>query len=119
MNRHIAAILLTTVGLGACQTGAPGPQQVGSGLRGAALLQEDVARLRADRDARRISYTEWAERTQAAARASVPLSTQEEDALEYRKQLARRVDAGEMTPAQFDRENERALQRLKAQRGRA
>jgi hypothetical protein len=29
------------------------------------------------------------------------------------------VDAGEMTPAQFDRENERALQQLKAQRGRA
>ena len=119
MNRHIAAILLTTVGVGGCQTDTPGPQQAGSGLRGAALLQEDVARLRADRDARRISYTEWAERTQAAARASVPLSQQEEDALDYRKQLARRVDTGEMTPVQFDRENERALQRLKAQRDRA
>ncbi|MCJ2094005.1 hypothetical protein MKK67_16120 [Methylobacterium sp. J-072] len=119
MNHHIATILLITIGLGACQTGGSGPQQAASELRGATLLQEDVARLRADRDARRISYTEWAERTQAAARVSVPLSAQEEDALEYRKQLARRVDAGEMTPAQFDRENERALQRLKAQRGRA
>lgn len=73
-------------------------------------------RLRAERDARHISYTEWAERTQAAARTSVPLSAQEEEALEYRKQLARRVDAGEITPAQFERESQRALQQLKAQR---
>lgn len=119
MNRHIAAILLIGLGLGACQTGASGPPQMAAGPRGAAALQEDVARLKAERDARQISYTEWAERTQAAARASVPLSAQEEEALEYRRQLARRVDAGEMTPAQFDRESERALQRLKAQRGGA
>jgi hypothetical protein len=116
MNRHIAAILLVTIGLGACQTGGSGPQQAAQGLRGSAVLQEDVARLRAERDARRISYTEWAERTQAAARASVPLSAQEEEALEYRKQLARRVDAGEITPAQFERESQRTLQQLKAQR---
>jgi hypothetical protein len=119
MNRPIAAILLVTIGLGACQAGAPGPQQAAQGLRGSAALQEDVLRLRAERDAHRFSYTEWAERTQAAARASVPLSAQEEEALEYRKQLARRVDAGEMTEAQFERENQRALQRLKAQRGGA
>jgi hypothetical protein len=116
MNRNIAAILLVTAGLGACQTGASGPQQTAVALRGSAALQEDVARLRAERDARRISYTEWAERTQAAARASVPLSAQEEEALEYRKQLARRVDAGEITPAQFERESQRTLQQLKAQR---
>ena len=96
-----------------------GSQQATATFRGAAALQQDVARLRAERDAHRISYTEWAERTQAAARASVPLSVQEEEALEYRKQLARRVDAGEMTEAQFERENERALQRLKAQRDKA
>ena len=93
MNRHIAAFLLVTIGLGACQTGAPGSQQAAQGLRGSAALQEDVARLRAERDARRISYSEWAERTQAAARTSVPLSAQEEEALEYRKQLARRVSS--------------------------
>lgn len=116
MNRHITAILLITAGLGACQTGAAGPQQAVPTLRGAAALQQDVARLRAERDAHRISYTEWAERTQAAARASVPLSAQEEEALEYRKQLARRVDAGEITPAQFERESQRTLQQLKAQR---
>jgi hypothetical protein len=116
MNRHIAAILLVTIGLGACQTGGSGPQQAAQGLRGSAALQEDVARLRAERDAHRISYSEWAERTQAAARASVPLSAQEEEALEYRKQLARRVDAGEITPAQFERESQRTLQQLKAQR---
>jgi hypothetical protein len=115
MNRY-TALLLIVLGLGACQTGASGPQQTVAGLRGAAALQEDVARLRAERDARRISYTEWAERTQAVARASVPLSQQEEDALEYRKQLARRVDAGEITPAQFERESQRTLQQLKAQR---
>ena len=57
--------------------------------------------------------------TQAAARASVSLSAQEEEALEYRKQLARRVDAGEITPAQFDRESQRTLRQLKAQRGGA
>lgn len=116
MNRNITAILLITLGLGACQTGASAPQQTSAGLRGAEALHEEVARLRAERDARRISYTEWAERTQAAARASVPLSAQEEDALEYRKQLARRVDAGEITPAQFERESQRTLQQLKAQR---
>jgi hypothetical protein len=119
MNRHIIAILLITVGLGACQTDTAGPQQTTTGLRGTAALQEEVARLRAERDARRISYTEWAERTQAAARASVPLSAQEEEALEYRKQLARRVDAGEITPAQFERESQRALQQFKAQHGGA
>jgi hypothetical protein len=116
MNRHFAAILLVAAGLGACQSGASGPQQAAVTLRGAAALQEDVARLRAERDAHRISYTEWAERTQAAARASVPLSAKEEDALEYRKQLAHRVDAGEITPAQFERESQRTLQQLKAQR---
>jgi hypothetical protein len=116
MNRNIAATLLITVGLAACQTGAPGPQQAAVAPRGAAALQEEVARLKAERDARRISYTEWAERTQAAARASVPLSAQEEEALEYRKQLARRVDAGDITPAQFERESQRTLQQLKAQR---
>jgi hypothetical protein len=46
----------------------------------------------------------------------VPLSAQEEEALEYRKQLARRVNAGEITPAQFERESQRTLQQLKAQR---
>lgn len=116
MNRTITAILLVAAGLGACQTGASGPQQAAVAPRGAAALQEEVVRLKAERDARRISYTEWAERTQAAARASVPLSAQEEDALEYRKQLARRVDTGEITPAQFERESERTLQQLKAQR---
>ena len=116
MNRHIAATLLITVGLGACQTGAPGLQQAAQEGAGSAALQEDVVRLRAERDAHRITYTEWAERTQAAARASVPLSAQEEEALEYRKQLARRVDAGEITPAQFERESQRTLQQLKAQR---
>jgi hypothetical protein len=119
MIRYIAATLLITVGLGACQTGAPEPQQAAQGLRGTAALQEEVTRLRTERDTRRISYTEWAERTQAAARASVPLSAQEEGALEYRKQLARRVDAGETTPAQFERESQRTLQQLKAHRSGA
>ncbi|GJE14530.1 hypothetical protein [Methylobacterium longum] len=116
MNRHITALLLVSAGLGACQTGATAPQQAAVAPRGAAALQEDVARLRAERDAHRISYTEWAERTQAAARASVSLSAQEEEALEYRKQLARRVDTGEITAAQFERESQRTLQQLKAQR---
>lgn len=116
MNRHAAAILMVAIGLGACQTGASGPQQAATGPRGSAALREEVARLKAERDAHRISYTEWAERTQAAARASVPLSPQEEEALEYRKQLARRVDAGEMTEAQFERASQQALQQLKAQR---
>lgn len=116
MNRHAAAILMIAIGLGACQTGASGPQQAATGPRGSEALRVEVARLKAERDAHRISYTEWAERTQAAARASVPLSPQEEEALEYRKQLARRVDAGEMTEAQFERASQQALQQLKAQR---
>lgn len=109
MIQRIAAILLTSVGLAACQTAAPGPQQ-------AVVVQEDLTRLKAERDARRISYTEWAERTRAAARSSVPLSAEQEAAMEYRTQLARRVDAGEITEAQFDQESARTLRRLKAGR---
>jgi hypothetical protein len=112
MNQRIAAILLTASGLCACQAAAPVPQQ-------AALVQEDLARLKADRDARRISYTEWAERTGAAARANVALSPDQEQAIAYRTQLARRVDAGELTPAQFETESARTLRRLKAEAARS
>jgi hypothetical protein len=116
MKQCAAAVLLIAIGLGACQTGARGPQQAAAEPRGSAGLREEVARLKAERDAHRISYTEWAERTQAVARAGVPLSPQEEEALEYRKRLARRVDAGQMTEARFERESQRALQQLKDQR---
>ena len=109
MNQHIAAILLAASALSACQATAPAPQQ-------AALVHENLTQLKADRDARRISYTEWAERTRAAARASVTLNAEQEAAMEYRTQLARRVDAGEITRAQFDRESARMLQQLQAKR---
>lgn len=111
MNQRIAAIVLTASGLCACQATAPVPQQV-------ALLQEDLARLKADRDARRISYTEWAERTGAAARANVALTPDQEQAIVFRMQLARRVDTGELTPAQFEAESARTLRRLKAEAAR-
>lgn len=109
MNRLAAVILLTSVGLGACQGTANTSQP-------AAAMQEDLTRLKADRDARRISYTEWAERTRAAARSAVPLSPEQEAAMEYRTQLARRVDAGDLTEAQFDQESALTLRRLKAGR---
>ena len=106
MIQRLAAILLATSGLCACQAAATGPEQV-------SLVKEDLTRLKAERDARRISYTKWAERTRAAARSSVPLSPEQEAAMEYRTQLARRVDAGEITTAQFDRESARTLRQLK------
>ena len=112
MYHRIATILLATVGLAACQGTSPGPQPT-------AVIQEDASRLRAERDARRITYTEWAERTRAAARSSVPLTQEQEAAMEYRTQLARRVDAGELTAAQFDQETSRTLQRLKAGKARS
>ena len=114
MNQRIAAILLTASALGSCQATvtAPAPQQ-------ATLVQENLTQLKAERDARRISYTEWAERTRAAARASVTLNAEQEAAMEYRTQLARRVDAGEITPAQFDQKSARTLQQLKAKRAGA
>ena len=112
MNQRIAAILLAASALGGCQAAATGPQQ-------ASLVQENLTQLKAERDARRISYTEWAERTRAAARASVTLNAEQEAAMEYRTQLARRVDAGEITPAQFDQESARTLQQLKAKRAGA
>lgn len=105
MYRSIVAVLITSLSLAACQTAAPSPQQ-------AAVFQEDIARLKADRDAGRISYTEWAERTGAAVRANVTLSPDQEAAVAYRTQLARRVDAGEMTPRQFERESARTLERV-------
>ncbi|TXM65996.1 hypothetical protein FV226_24145 [Methylobacterium sp. WL12] len=106
MTRVAAVVLMISVGLGACQGTATTSQPT-------AAMQEDLTRLKADRDARRISYTEWAERTRAAARSSVPLSPEQEAAMEYRTQLARRVDAGDLTEAQFDQESARTLQRLK------
>lgn len=107
MIQRIAAILLAASGLCACQATATAPQP-------AALVQEDLARLKTERDARRISYTEWAERTGAVARASVAVTPDQEEAIAYRMQLARRVDAGELTPAQFEAEGARTLRRLKA-----
>ena len=107
MIQRIAAVVLTASGLCACQSATTAPQQ-------AALVQEDLARLKTERDARRISYTEWAERTGAVARASVAVTPDQEQAIAYRTQLARRVDAGELTPAQFEVESARTLQRLKA-----
>lgn len=112
MNHCIVAILVASVGLSACQATAPGPLPT-------AVVQEDISRLKADRDAKRITYTEWAERTRAAARSNVPLSAEQEAAMEYRTQLARRVDAGELTEAQFDQETIRTLQRLKSGRTRS
>ncbi|TXM70422.1 hypothetical protein [Methylobacterium sp. WL120] len=106
MTRVAAVVLMISVGFGACQGTATTSQPT-------AAMQEDLTRLKADRDARRISYTEWAERTRAAARSSVPLSPEQEAAMEYRTQLARRVDAGDLTEAQFDQESARTLQRLK------
>ncbi|MCJ2062786.1 hypothetical protein MKK63_08700 [Methylobacterium sp. J-088] len=111
MNHRIAAISLAAA-LSACQAAAPEPRQ-------SVVLQEDLSRLKADRDAGRISYTQWAERTGAAARASVVLTSEQEQAIAFRTQLARRVDAGELTPAQFDQESARTLQRLKAAQGDA
>jgi hypothetical protein len=109
MIQRITAILLAASCLCACQAASTSPQQ-------AALVQEDLTRLKAERDARRISYTEWAERTRAAARSSVPMSPEQEAAMEHRTQLARRVDTGEITEAQFDQESARTLQQLKAKR---
>lgn len=109
MNRVAAVVLMISVGLAACQgTATTSPPT--------AAMQEDLTRLKADRDARRMSYTEWAERTRAAARSTVPLSPEQEAAMEYRTQLARRVDAGDLTEAQFDQESARTLQRLKGGR---
>ena len=107
MIKRIAAVVFTVSGLCACQSATTAPQQ-------AALVQEDLARLKTERDARRISYTEWAERTGAVARASVAVTPDQEQAIAYRTQLARRVDAGELTPAQFEAESARTLRRLKA-----
>ncbi|MCJ2079022.1 hypothetical protein MKK68_25880 [Methylobacterium sp. E-016] len=107
MYRQITVALIASLGLAACQTTTPSPQQT-------TVFQEDIARLKAERDAGRISYTEWAERTGAAVRANVTLSPNQEAAIAYRTQLAQRVDAGEMTPRQFERESARTLERVKS-----
>lgn len=112
MNQCITAILIASAGLSACQATTPGPLPT-------AVAQEDLSRLKAERDARRITYTEWAERTRAAAKSSAPLSAEQEAAMAYRTELARRVDAGDLTPAEFDDETARTLQRLKAGRTRS
>ena len=109
MTFRSTAVLLLAAGLAACQTATPVPQN-------AAVFQGDIARLKTERDAGRISYTEWAERTGAAARANVTLNADQEQAISDRTQLARQVDRGEITPAQFERESARTLQRLKAAR---
>jgi hypothetical protein len=107
MRRSAALILLTTIALAACQSNQPTVRQI-------ALSPEDIDNLRADRDARRISYAEWAERTGAAARMGMQLSPIEDEAIQHRLELAHRVDAGLMTPEQFEVENALALQRVRA-----
>ena len=49
MYRHVAAILIALPALAACQSAAPGLQQV-------AVFQGELARLKTERDAGRISY---------------------------------------------------------------
>jgi hypothetical protein len=107
MRRRAGVILLAAVALSACQSDKPT-------IQNAALSPEDIGRLRADRDANRISYTEWAERTGAAARAGMQLSPAEEEAIQHRLELAHRVDAGLLTPEQFEAESAVTLQRVKA-----
>lgn len=107
MNRRAAIVLLATIALSACQSSTPAVQQ-------AVLSPEDIDRLRADRDAGRISYSEWAQRTGAVARARMQLSPAEEEAIQHRLELAHRVDAGLLTPEQFETESALTLQRIKA-----
>lgn len=107
MHRRAAVILLAAIALSACQSDMPAVQQV-------MLSPEDIGRLRGDRDAGRISYAEWAARTGAAARAGMQLSPAEEEAIQHRLELAHRVDAGLLTPEQFEAESALALQRVKA-----
>lgn len=107
MKRPGAALLLA-LSLSACQATAPKQQS--------AVLRDDIVQLKAERDAGRISYTEWAERTGALAHANVNMNSDQAAAIAYRTQLARRVDAGELSPAQFERESVRALQRTKTNR---
>jgi hypothetical protein len=107
MGRRAAIVLLATIALSSCQSSTPAVQQ-------AVLSPEDIDRFRADRDAGRISYAEWAQRTGAVARARMQLSPAEEDAIQHRLQLAHRVDAGLLTPEQFEAESALTLQRVKA-----
>jgi hypothetical protein len=107
MGRRAAIVLLATIALSSCQSSTPAVQQ-------AVLSPEDIDRFRADRDAGRISYAEWAQRTGAVARARMQLSPAEEDAIQHRLQLAHRVDAGLLTPEQFEAESVLTLQRVKA-----
>lgn len=110
MNRvFVATIAVSGAALAGCQSTTPGTQQ--------AALQVDLNRLRSERDAGRISYSEWAERTGAAARANVVLPPEQERAINDRSQLARRVDAGEISPAQFEAESASMLRQLKARAG--
>ena len=107
MKRRGAALILM-MGLAACQATAPRQQ--------ATALQDDIMQLKTDRDAGRISYTEWAERTGALAHANVKRSREQSAAIAYRTELARRVDAGELSREQFERESVRTLQKTKASR---
>jgi hypothetical protein len=106
VQHRFIALASIAIPLAACQASAPAVQTTSQ-------LQE-VSQLRAMRDAVQITYTEWAERTGAAARANVALTPDQVAAIEYRTSLARRVDAGELTPAQFEAESARTLRRLKA-----
>lgn len=107
MYRYLITVVFVASSLAACQSREPSVTT--------AQLQE-VSQLRAMRDAGQITYTEWADRTGAAARASVSLTSDQIAAIEYRTELARRVDAGELTPAQFETESGRTLQRLRTKR---
>ena len=94
--RKIAVVGLAALLLTGCLS-RPGPQKV-------AEMKEQIAMLDAERDAGKISWTEWARRQVGIVKAGMRLSPAEEQLAAYKVLLASRVDAKKLTPEEFDYE---------------
>ncbi|MCJ2136697.1 hypothetical protein MKK69_22045 [Methylobacterium sp. J-026] len=111
MRRVIIAAAMAAL-VSACQTASttstgPRPEQVEA-------ARPRLEALKADRDARRLSWAEWARRTNAELRAlaQAPITPGEEEIMAYRVVLAERVDRKQITPAEFTFEQAKAIRQL-------
>ncbi|MCJ2016864.1 hypothetical protein MKK84_05380 [Methylobacterium sp. E-065] len=95
----------------ACQTAAPTAQ---ADAPAAAAARSRAEALKADRNAHRISWAEWARGTNAELRILTgrPTTAGEEEILAYRVVLAEKVDRKQMMPAEFDFEQAKAARQF-------
>jgi len=94
--RSVAAMVACALMLGACVGGLSSERM--------AVLRAQVDALKVERDAHRITYTQWAKQTSELALATGAATPDDRVGLAYMVVLAGKVDRGEMRPEVLDLE---------------